>query len=178
MRFPSATEPDWSRETPRKFWDPSRRLLRCIRRHQALRGRKGPLAWIARRWWQLQHQVWCLVTQCEIQLETEIGGGLMLVHPSGIVIHPKAVIGPNCLIMNQVTIGQGKGGVPRIGGHVDIAAGARLVGAISVGDHAQIGLNAVVLKDVPAGGVAVGVPARVLRIDAERLGPLPGQPSV
>lgn len=161
----SATEPDWSRETPTKLWDPGRRLLRCIRRYQALRGKTGPVARLRRKYWVAQHMFWSTVTQCEIQLETEIGGGLRMQHPTGIIIHPEAVIGPNCMIFNHVTIGVGKGGkVPVLGGHVDIAAGARLIGGISVGDHAVIGLNTVVLRDVPAHGVAVGVPAKIIRI--------------
>ncbi len=165
----SATEADWSREIPRKFWDPGRKLLRSIRRYQALRGQRGLMARIARRRWKLEHQFWSLVTQCEIQLDTRIGGGLLINHPNGIVIHPDAIIGPNCLIFNQVTIGMGRSAddgrtTPIIGGHVDIAAGARIVGGVTIGDHVLIGLNSVVLKDAPKGGVAVGVPARVVRI--------------
>jgi len=53
-------------------------------------------------------------------------------------------------------------GVPRIGGHVDIGAGAGIFGGVSIGNHAKIGANAVVLCDVPAGATAVGVPARVV----------------
>ncbi|WP_128255498.1 serine O-acetyltransferase [Falsirhodobacter deserti] len=173
----SAKIADWEREKLRKAWDPGRRLIQTIRRFQALRGKHGPVAWIARNYWRRAHQFWSVITQNEIQLTTKIGGGLLLTHPNGIVIHPEAVIGPNCLIFNQVTIGRGKAGpdgrtVPVIGGHVDIAAGARIVGGITIGNHAVIGLNAVVLSDVPDGGVAVGVPARVIRIN-----PVPEDPA-
>lgn len=86
----------------------------------------------------------------------------MLPHPNGIVIHPDARIGPNCLIFQQVTIGTTEsGGTPWIGAHVDIGAGAKLLGGIRVGEHARIGANAVVVCDVPSGAVAVGVPARI-----------------
>ncbi len=78
------------------------------------------------------------------------------------VIHPDAQIGPNCLLFQQVTIGSAHVGVPRIGGHVDIGAGAKVIGPIHVGDHACIGANAVVVKDVPAGATVVGIPARVV----------------
>ncbi|SMY07370.1 serine O-acetyltransferase [Flavimaricola marinus] len=157
----SATEPDWDRECPDRLWDPERRLLRSIRKYQALRG-KGGIAGLTRRWWVLVHRFWTVVTQAEIHLTTQIGGGLRIPHPNGIVIHPDSVIGPNCTIMAQVTLGSGREhGVPRIGGHVDIGAGAKLLGPITVGDHAQIGANAVVTKDVPAGHVAVGIPARI-----------------
>jgi serine O-acetyltransferase len=85
-------------------------------------------------------------------------------HPTGIVIHPDATIGVNCLIFQQVTLGQGsRPGTPRIGGHVDIGAGAKILGGVTIGDHARIGANAVVLDDVPAGASAVGIPARVVR---------------
>jgi len=52
--------------------------------------------------------------------------------------------------------------VPRIGGHVDIGAGAKLLGGIVVGDDAVIGANAVVLDDVPAGATVIGIPAKVV----------------
>jgi serine O-acetyltransferase len=89
---------------------------------------------------------------------------LLLPHPNGIVIHPDAVIGPNCLIFQQVTIGQGsKPGAPVIEGHVDIGAGAKILGGIKIGEHSIIGANAVVVKDVPKYSVAVGVPAQARR---------------
>lgn len=88
----------------------------------------------------------------------------MLTHPNGIVIHPKVIIGPNCLIFHQVTIGTGGPipGVPCIGGHVDIGAGAKILGGVSIGDHVKVGANAVVLCDVPDYATAVGVPARLI----------------
>ncbi|MBC7138845.1 MAG: serine acetyltransferase [Defluviimonas sp.] len=170
-RIPSARLPEWERERPRGLWDPGRRLVRAIRRYQYWKARPGPLAALVRRWWVIQHAFWSLMTQCDIPLTVEIGGGLMLAHANGVVIHPKAKIGPNCLIMNQVTIGQGKnGGVPVLGGAVYLAPGCRVVGPIRVGDHAVVGLNAVLLKDMPPGSVAVGVPARI-RVDPARLPP-------
>ncbi|MCL4188333.1 MAG: serine acetyltransferase [Rhodobacteraceae bacterium] len=159
----SASVPDWSREAPRGWWDPPRRLLRALRRIDAARARGGPAGRAAARWWALHHRFWSVVTQAEIHPGTRIGGGLLLPHPNGIVIHPDAEIGPNCLIFQQVTIGVGpRPGLPRIAGHVDIGAGARILGGVTVGEHARIGANAVVIADVPAGATAVGVPARVL----------------
>ena len=87
---------------------------------------------------------------------------MLLPHPNGIVIHPEAEIGPNCLLFQQVTIGANDRGVPTIGGHVDIGAGAKILGPVTIGRHARIGANAVVLNDVPDGATAVGVPARVI----------------
>jgi serine O-acetyltransferase len=158
----SATEPDWSRERPRRFWDPSRRLIRALRRYQAARPRGGPFGRLASRYWVLSHRFWTVVAQAELPLNADIGGGLRMTHPNGVVIHPKARIGPNCLIMQQVTIGQSRQKLPVIGGHVDIGPGAKVLGGITIGDHAQIGANAVVLQDVPPWAVVVGIPARVI----------------
>jgi serine O-acetyltransferase len=102
-----------------------------------------------------------VVTGADIPLTCHIGGGLLIPHPNGIVVHPDARIGVNCLIFQQVTIGTGdRRGVPDIGGHVDIGAGARILGPVRIGAHARIGANAVVLADVAAGATAVGIPAR------------------
>jgi serine O-acetyltransferase len=65
------------------------------------------------------------------------------------VIHPEAEIGKNCILFQQVTIGARGSGNPKIEGHVDIGAGAKILGAVTVGRHAKIGANAV-LRDVPA----------------------------
>lgn len=159
----SAEQPEWIREKPRGFWDPSRKLLRSIRRYQALDVRSSLLAPLKKKWWVLEHRLWSLVTQAEIPLNSRIEGGLLLPHPNGVIIHPEARIGPNCLIMQQVTIGtrEGGGGLPRIEGHVDIGAGARILGNVSIGEHSLIGANAVVTKDVPPHSIAAGVPARL-----------------
>lgn len=152
----SATVPDWSRETPKGFWDSGSKLIRAIRRYQSAKSRAERL------WWRQVHRLWSIIAQADIPLETQIGGGLSLPHPNGVVIHPAAVIGPNCLIFQQVTIGMAAGdSVPVIGGHVDIGAGAKIIGPVHVGDHALIGANAVVTRDVPADCVARGNPARV-----------------
>jgi len=94
----------------------------------------------------------------------------------GVVIHRRSVIGENCEISHQVTIG-GRGGfheVPVIGNDVFIGAGAKVLGPITVGDGATIGANAVVLTDVPAHSVAVGIPARVIKRNVQSIvGPEP-----
>ena len=161
----SASAPDWLREMPEKgVWAPSRALLRCIRAYQRHRASRSLLARVAKPVAVLQHRFWSAVTGADIPLNCRLGGGLILPHPNGIVIHPEATIGPNCLIFQQVTIGAGgRAGFPRVGGHVDIGAGAKILGGITIGDHARIGANAVVLTDVPPGATAIGIPARIVR---------------
>ncbi len=160
----SATVPDWSRETPTRFWEPGARLMKAIRDRQRLADRRGPIVRLRAGWCTLRHRFWSVVTGADIPWNCTIGGGLALPHPNGVVIHPEARIGPNCCFFQQVTVGVGGPvpGVPTIGGQVDIGAGARVLGGVRIGDYARIGANAVVLCDVPAGRTAVGVPARVL----------------
>src|SRR6202035_3462871 len=131
-----------------------------IRRYQAWRGRRGPVAALARKLLVLRHRFWSVVTGADIPLTCEIGGGLLIPHPNGIVIHPEAKIGVNCLIFQQVAIGTRDGaGAPWVGGHVDIGAGAKVLGNIEIGPHARIGANAVIVKNVEGGGTAVGWPS-------------------
>jgi serine O-acetyltransferase len=156
----SATVPDWTRERPRRFWDPARRLLRALRGYQAAKARGGIMGKIAMRRWTLSHRVWSVITRADIPLNSRIGGGLAMPHPDGIVIHSRAEIGPNCLIMHQVTIGLNRGGTPRLGGRVDVGPGAKVLGPITVGEGASIGANAVVIRDVAPWSVVAGVPAR------------------
>ncbi len=152
----SATEPDWSRETVHQFWDPGKKLLRSIRRYQAARARGGVLGRVRAKRWALSHLFWSTITQSEIHLHMKIEGGLRLTHPTGIILHPKSEIGPNCMIFHQVTLA----GPVILGGHVDVGAGAKLIGPLTVGDHARIGANAVVTSDVAEGQTVIGIPAR------------------
>jgi serine O-acetyltransferase len=154
-RCVSATDPDWSREQIRSFWDPGRKLLRAIRKYQAAKQRNTILARLICKYWVLNHWFWSLVTQSEIHLNCHIEGGLVLPHPTGIIIHPASRIGPNCLIFHQVTLV----GAVKLGGHCDIGAGAKILGPVNLGRHVQVGANAVVLRDVPDGSIVVGIPA-------------------
>jgi serine O-acetyltransferase len=157
----SSSEPDWSRETPLRPWDPGRRLLRALRGYQAARSRQGLLGRlvgaIASRRWVLEHRFWSVVAGADIPLNSRIAGGLLLPHPIGVVVHPEARIGPNCLLLQGSTL---VGGVV-LEGHVDVGAGAKVLRPVRIGAHARIGANAVVLEDVPAGATVVGIPARI-----------------
>jgi serine O-acetyltransferase len=159
----SAVDADWSRERKRLFeWAPSRSLLACIRSYQRHQSSRNPLRSLQRALAVFRHRCWSVVTGADIPLNCKLGGGLLLPHPNGIVIHPEVEIGPNCLLFQQVTLGANDRGVPTIGGHVDIGAGAKVLGPVTIGQHARIGANAVVITDIPIGATAAGVPARVI----------------
>lgn len=164
----SAIEPDWARERPRGAWDPGRKLIKTLRDYVRLGDGSGPVTALRRSLIVARHRFWSAVTSCDIPLGFDPGGGFALPHPNGVVIHPGSVVGPNCLLMHQTTLGAARGnrkGTPTLGGHVDVGAGAKIIGAVAIGDHAIIGANAVVLIDVPAGATAAGVPARIIAPD-------------
>jgi serine O-acetyltransferase len=97
----------------------------------------------------------------------KIGRRLEIEHHGCIVIHGASTIGDDCLIRHGVTIGNAGTrdpfGAPTLGNRVDIGAGAKILGRISIGDDVVIGANAVVVRDVPANVVVGGIPARILR---------------
>jgi len=105
----------------------------------------------------------------QIQPSTAIGPGLYLPHWGGIVINSRVVIGRNCNLSHNVTIGKAdrgkRQGTPIIGDNVYIGPGAVLFGAIRIGNNAAIGANAVVLEDVPENGVVVGTAARLTSLN-------------
>jgi serine O-acetyltransferase len=107
-----------------------------------------------------------VLTGADIALDAEIGPGLVLYHPSGVVIGPHCRLGRRCTIMQGVTLGGGPDGSPRLGDHIYVGPGAQIIGGIEIGSYAKIGANAVVLKDIPAHAFAVGVPAVVRRVDS------------
>jgi len=101
-----------------------------------------------------------------IPFETTIGSGFYIGHFGGIVVNEGSVIGKNCNISHGVTLGEAqrgeKKGCPVVGDNVYIGPGAKIVGAVRVGNHAAIGANCVVTKDVPDHAVVVGIPGRVI----------------
>lgn len=169
MAFVSSSIPDWSRER-KKGWMPAKALLKSIRDYQALKLRKSFSATMLSKVAVVRHRFWSVVTGADIPLTSLLGGGLVMPHPNGIVIHPLVLIGPNCMLFQQVTLGGTARGYPSIGGHVDIGAGAKVIGPVTVGNNAVIGANAVVLVDVPDWAAAVGNPARIIMASAEPQG--------
>lgn len=93
----------------------------------------------------------------------QIGRRLRIEHFGAIIIHGATVIGDDCVIRQGVTTGikdtRDLTAAPKLGSHVDIGAGAKIIGKVVIGDHVAIGANAVVTRDVPAMSIAVGVPA-------------------
>ncbi len=164
----SAEHPDWSREARRRWsWSPSHAFIASLRDYQEYGSRSGLYARFAQKVAVLRHRFWSVVTGADIPLNCEIGGGLLIPHPNGIVINPGAKIGPNCLIFQQVTIGASRRGIPTIGGHVDIGAGAKIIGPVRIGDHVTIGANAVVVFDVPDGAVVLAPAAQIARASSD-----------
>lgn len=102
----------------------------------------------------------------ELPFTARIGRRVIFEHQHGMVIHGNSEIGDDCIIRQGVTLGirrlDGLDEAPVLGRGVNVGAGAKLLGHIVVGDHAEIGANAVVLEDVPPYALAVGVPARVV----------------
>lgn len=103
-----------------------------------------------------------IVTGIELPCEVPIGRNFVIDHFGGIVISGYARFGDNCRIRNGVVVGLRRAEepcAPAIGNNVDIGAGAKILGPITIGDNVVIGANAVVLRDVPANSMALGVPA-------------------
>ncbi len=115
-----------------------------------------------------------ILTGIEIHPGAKIGKGLVIDHGSGVVIGETAEIGDNCTLYQGVTLGgtgkdTGKRH-PTLGDNVMVGSGAKVLGPFKVGNGAKIASNAVVLEEVPGNATAVGVPARVVRINGERVG--------
>lgn len=100
-----------------------------------------------------------------IGVKAQIGRRLIIEHFGSIVIHGSCVIGDDCIIRQGVTLGNRQLDkpldAPKIGSRVNIGAGAKILGNVVIGDDVDIGANAVVIQDVPAWHIAVGVPAKI-----------------
>ena len=140
-------------------------------------------------WHRIAHRLWRLnfrflarvisqknrfMTGIEIHPGATIGNGFFIDHGMGVVIGETAEIGENVLIYHNVTLGgvslEKKKRHPTVGNNVVIATGAKILGAITIGDNAKIGANAVVLKDVPPDSTVVGIPGRVVVRDGMKVG--------
>jgi serine O-acetyltransferase len=104
----------------------------------------------------------------DLPYTVQLGRRVVIEHCGAIVIHGKVRIGDDCIVRQGVTIGirstDRPWDVPELGARVDVGAGAKILGKIRIGDRVQIGANAVVLQDLPAGAIAVGIPARIISL--------------
>lgn len=112
-------------------------------------------------------------TGIEIHPAAKIAAGVFIDHGQGVVIGETAEVGAGTVIYQGCTLG-GTGKQtgkrhPTVGENCVISAGAKVLGAITIGNGAKIGAGAVVLEDVPENATAVGVPARVVKIDGQRV---------
>lgn len=112
-----------------------------------------------------------LMYNSKVPYQAKIGKGTKLGYGGiGVVIHKDTIIGANCVISQQVTLGGGNThfpGVPTLGNNVHVSHGAVIFGGITIGNNVEIGANAVVNKPVPDNAVVAGVPAKILRIKDE-----------
>jgi serine O-acetyltransferase len=100
----------------------------------------------------------------ELPFTASIGRRVVFEHQHGIVVHGSTVIGDDCIVRHGVTFGIRRmdrlDDAPVLGRRVNIGAGAKIIGHVQIGDDAAIGANAVVLEDVPAGVLVIGIPAK------------------
>lgn len=142
---------------------------------------------------RVSHWLWCrrarlaarafaeltrILTGVDIHPGAVLGAGLFIDHATGVVIGETAEVGDDVTIFHGVTLGgtgrdTGKRH-PTIGDRVTIGAGAKVLGAIKIGEDSRIGANAVVVKEVPASAVVVGVPGQII----SRAGPAHGDDSM
>jgi len=136
--------------------------------HAMLMHRVGHSLWGAGFKWLGRFVSHCArwATGIEIHPGATIGRRFFIDHGMGVVIGETAEIGDDCTLYHGVTLGGTSWNAgkrhPTLGAGVVIGAGAKVLGPITIGDHAKIGSNAVVVKDVPANATAIGIPARVV----------------
>jgi serine O-acetyltransferase len=141
------------------FW-----ALTVYRAQRGLEKRKPKILWLLPiLLTALLKKLLTTVTHINLDKRANIGPGMIIPHVGPIQVHPLSTIGADCAIHQVTTIGAGpKHGGPVIGDHVYMGSHICVLGPVRVGNGAKIGAGAVVIKDVPPGTTAVGVPARIL----------------
>jgi serine O-acetyltransferase len=154
------------RDLSHQYWlAPGFRYTFWLRLAAFLKQRKGlaQIGYVLSRW-----MLWrCgLRFGIDIPYNTQVGPGLYIGHYGGIVVSHEAVIGADCNINHQVTVGVKCGGknagTPIIGDRAFLGPGCKVIGGITIGNDVAVGANAVVLDSIPDSSVVVGVPARVV----------------
>ncbi len=144
-------------------------VLVLFRLAQAARSLPTPLWWFTIPYliWYEIGIMWSL--GIELRYKTKVGPGLRLFHGQALVVHEGTVIGSGCTLRQSTTIGAKTladgttSACPILGEGVDVGANVVILGAVTIGDRAVIGAGSVVVKDVAAGSVVVGNPAREIR---------------
>lgn len=121
-----------------------------------------PARWVSGKIYGFLYLVTEILTGVHMPREVIIGRRFHIIHADGsLSIHPGTVIGDDVGVAHNVTIGTNMGfGVPRIGNRVFIGVGVAILGDVCVGDDVRVAANSLVIADVPAGSLAMGVPAR------------------
>jgi serine O-acetyltransferase len=142
--------------------------------HALLCHRVAHWLWNARLRWlgRMLSQIGRFLTGIEIHPGATIGRRFFIDHGMGVVIGETAEVGDDCTLYHGVTLGgttwnKGKRH-PTLERGVVVGAGAKILGPIVIGEGAKIGSNAVVIKDVPPGATAMGIPARILHTEVDR----------
>ncbi len=115
--------------------------------------------------YKLLYKMVQILTGIELPCEVPVGRNFRIDHFGDIIISGYASFGDNCIIRNGVTVGLkniSEKAAPSFGNNVNIGAGAKILGDITIGNNVDIGANAVVLTSVPENSIAVGVPAKII----------------
>ncbi len=163
-------DPDWQADLaryPKRPWLKEQSIwaiavYRFGRRND--RRKPGIVKKVLDRVYWLTYRVAETLTGISIPKSVQVGPGLRIFHFGNIFVHADSVIGANCTLRQGVTIGNrhDDGSVPVIEDDVDFGAYAQVLGGVRIGRGAKLGALSVVLRDVPAGATAVGIPARVV----------------
>lgn len=141
--------------------------LRAGHASRKARGARAVLAWPARILASIVYRPLAILLNCSVPFSVSIGRRVQWGHGfNGVFVSRNAVIGDDCIILHQVTIGSkygspGEQRSPVIGHGVLIGAGAKIIGGVTIGDGARIGANALVVDDVPADAICFAPPAQV-----------------
>ena len=120
--------------------------------------------------YKLLYKIVQILTGIELPCEVPVGRNFRIDHFGDIIISGYASFGDNCIIRNGVTIGLKnitEKAAPAFGNNISIGAGAKILGNITIGNNVDIGANAVVLSSVPDNSIAVGIPAKIIKKNAE-----------
>jgi serine O-acetyltransferase len=164
------TDPDWQADLQRY---PKRPFLKeqsiwaiAVYRYGRRNDRRpdGLLKKFRGRLYWLAYRITETLTGISIPKSVEVGPGLKIHHFGNIFVHEDAKLGARCTLRQGVTIGNRveDGPVPILEDEVDLGAYAQILGGVRIGKGAKIGALSVVLRDVPPGATAVGIPARVI----------------